>query len=427
MIEKNIVETVTAYSLIPAGSTVTVALSGGADSVALLFALYKLKDQLGIKLNAAHLNHLIRGDEASRDEAFVKSLCDKIDIPLIVEKIDVPKFANENKLSLETAARKLRYEFLSRVSDGLIATAHTASDNLETMLLNLTRGAAVDGLCGIPIKRDNIIRPLISSTRDMVELYCKENDLTFVTDSTNLSDDYTRNMLRHTVIPVLKKINPKVETGVLKTSRNLKNLSVMIKTQAEDFIRRNLVDKKLSLTDFTHLNPEVAKKVIIEFVKLFDAEISLEACHIDEIYKICISGGRTGIPKNNFCINKNNFLSFSNDKNQKIPAYKVKITQVEEKVNNLLLNNSLDCDKIVGKLVIKTRMSGDSIRLANRGCTKPINKIFNELSVPTHLRDNIPIISDDNGVVWIYNIGVAERCAVTKKTKKAYEIRVEEK
>ena len=427
MIEKNILQTIKANALIPPNSTVTVALSGGADSVALLYALSRLSKQFKITIKAAHLNHLIRGEEAFRDETFVKEFCDKLGTPLICERIDVPKFAKDNNLSLETAARQLRYDFLNRVSDGLIATAHTASDNLETVLLNLTRGTAIDGICGIPIKRDNIIRPLISSTRDMIENYCKVNNLTFVTDSTNLTDDYTRNILRHSVIPVLKKINPQVESGVLKTSRSLKNLSVMIKDKAQDYINKNLVNDKLNLANFHSLNTEIAKKVIIEFVKLFDTEISLETCHIDEIYKICINSGKTGIPKKRYCINNDGFLCLDEGKKPKIPSYEVKISKISQKINNLLLISSLDCDKIVGKLVVRTRQSGDSIRLANRGCTKTVNKLFNELSIPTHLRDNIPVISDDKGVVWIYNIGVSQRCAVTPKTKNAYEIRVEEK
>lgn len=427
MIEKNILETVKANALIPTGTTVTVALSGGADSVALLYALSKLKEQLNISLNAAHLNHLIRGEEAFRDEAFVNEFCGKLGIPLICERIDVPKFAKENNLSLETAARQVRYDFLRRVSGDLIATAHTASDNLETVLLNLTRGTAIDGLCGIPIKRENIIRPLISSTRDMIENYCKENDLPFVTDSTNLSDDYTRNMLRHSVIPVLKKINPQVENSVIKTSKSLKNLSVMITNEAKAFINKNFVDSKLKLADFGFLNTEIAKRVIIEFIKLLDNEISLESCHIDEIYKICINGGKTNIPKNCYCVNNDGFLCFADGIKLEIPSYDVKISKISQKINNLFLNSSLDCDRIVGKLVVRTRQSGDCIRLANRGCTKTLNKLFNELSIPTYLRGSIPVISDDKGVVWIYNIGVSQRCAVTPKTKNAYEIRVEEK
>ena len=136
MIEKIILETVLEHSLFSRGDVVTVALSGGADSVALLYGLNQLKDQLGITLKAVHLNHLIRGEEALRDEDFAKELCESLNIPLLCERIDVPKLATDNNLSLETAARKARYDLFARVNEGVIATAHTASDNLETIILN---------------------------------------------------------------------------------------------------------------------------------------------------------------------------------------------------------------------------------------------------------------------------------------------------
>ena len=428
MIEKAIIDNCKEYSLIPKGSVVTVALSGGADSVALLYALNRLKDRLGITVKAAHLNHLIRGDEAFRDEEFVKNLCSSLDIPLICEEIDVPKLAKKQNLSLETAAREIRYEFLNRVCEGgLIATAHTASDNLETLLLNLARGSAIGGLCGIPIKRDNIIRPIISVTREEIEKYCCVNNLSFVTDSTNLSDDYTRNKLRHNIVPVLRELNPKIEKTVLKTSRSVTEISNMIKSSAENYIKENFADNKLDVSKLKELNSEIAKRVIIEFVKICDSEISLEACHIESIYKICLKCGKTGIPKNKYCQNKNGYLFIgSNDEHIKKTKFSVEITKISENVNNLLLNNSLDCDKIVGKLVLRTRQSGDSIRLANRGCTKKLTKLYNEFSVPVYLRDTLPVISDDLGVVWIHGIGVAERCAVSKKTNSAYVIGVKE-
>ena len=428
MIEKAIIDTCKEYSLIPKGSVVTVALSGGADSVTLLYALNRLKDKLGITVKAAHLNHLIRGDEAFRDEEFVKNLCSSLDIPLICEEIDVPKLAKEQNLSLETAARKVRYEFLNRVcEDGLIATAHTASDNLETVLLNLARGSAIGGLCGIPIRRDNIIRPIISVTREEIEKYCAENNLSFVTDSTNLSDDYTRNKIRHSIVPVLKEINPKIEKSVLKTSRSVTNISNMIKIEADNYITKNFNHNKLDVSSFGELNPEIAKQVIIEFVKICDRRISLEACHIESIYKICLKCGKTGIPNNKYCQNKNGYLFVgSNDENLKKTEFSVEIIKITENVNNLLLNNSLDCDKIVGKLVLRTRISGDSIRLANRGCTKTLRKLYNECKIPVDIRDTLPVIADDLGVVWIHTIGVAKRCAVSKKTNSAYIIGVKE-
>ena len=212
--------TILKYDMLPQDlRNVTVALSGGADSVALLYSLYLLKDELNITLSACHINHNLRGEESDGDELFARRLCRRLDIPLYVRNIRVSDYAGKHE-SIELAARRIRYDFFSELGgDRLIATAHTASDNCETVLINLVRGTALSGLCGIPPKRDNIIRPLIDCTREEIEQFCKENSLEYVTDSTNLSDDYTRNKLRLNVIPLLKKINPSLMASVGRMSQ----------------------------------------------------------------------------------------------------------------------------------------------------------------------------------------------------------------
>ena len=165
----------------------------------------------------------------------------------------------------------------------------------------------------------------------------------------------------------------------------------------------------------------------MEFIKKSAPKISLETCHIESIYDICLKNGKTNLPEDNHCIVTNGKLTILLKENLgKTVSFSVKISEKKKKVNNLLLNCSIDCDRIVGKLEIRSRKSGDSIRLANRGCTKPLTKLYNEYNIPLNLRDTLPVISDDKGVVWIYGIGVAERCAVKDKTKLIYLIEVEE-
>lgn len=427
MIEKIILDTVSSYSLFKKGDVVTVALSGGADSVALLYALNQLKDTLGITLKAVHLNHQIRSDEALRDENFAKDFSGSLNIPLICESVDVPQFAKSNNLSLETAARKVRYDLFERVNEGVIATAHTASDNLETVLLNLARGTALDGLCGIPVKRDYIVRPIIGATREDIENYCKNNSLKFVTDSTNLTDDYTRNKIRHKIVPVLKEINPKAEISALKTSKSLAEASTFIKNEAEKYIADFSKGDSLSVKNFKILSPALAKSIIVGFIKAIDSTISLENCHIDSIFDICLQNGKTSIPKDKYCVVTKGILKvISKENDTEFPLYNVKISEKQEKVNNLFLNNSLDCDKIIGNLVVRSRKAGDTIRLANRGCTKPLTKLYNECEIPLSLRETLPVIADNKGVVWIHGIGVAERCSVKNTTKQIYLIEVKE-
>lgn len=432
--ESSVLKAVKQFSLIERGDTVTVALSGGADSMALLHCLLSLKDELGINVNAAHLNHGIRGAEADRDELFVKNVCERSGVRLITEKADVPEIANREHLSLELAARQVRYNFFERVNEGKVATAHTASDNLETVLFNLSRGSSIKGLCGIPPKRGIFIRPLIFCTRQNVENYCRKNGIEYVTDSTNLSDDYSRNKIRHSVVPALKEINPAIEQTALRASLSLREDSAFLEKSAKEFLFANLGENSLKIIEFENISPAIAKRVIRNFFEICFPEISLENKHITDLYSLCLKGtGKTELPTGAFALVKNGELSLETGNNEEITRFSVKLTEIssdfsekDKKINNLFLNNSLDCDKIVGKSVLRTRRSGDSIRLRNRGCTKTLKKLYTEYRVPIKVRDTLPVIADDNGVIWVYGIGVAERCAVKETAKRIIKIEAKE-
>ena len=197
------------------GDTVVCGLSGGADSVCLLLSLLKNAEKLNISVEALHINHCLRGIESDRDEQFCRDLCRRLGVPFIAVSCDVKAFAEQNSLSTEEAARKLRYEQFHLFSKGKkLATAHNANDNLETVILNLSRGTALKGLAGIPVVRGNIIRPLLVCTRDEIERYLVSVGQDWITDSTNLSDDYTRNKIRHKILPLMQEIN----TSVIETS-----------------------------------------------------------------------------------------------------------------------------------------------------------------------------------------------------------------
>ncbi len=418
-----VLKAINRFSLLEKGDTVTVAFSGGADSVALLHILNSLKEELEISVNAAHLNHSIRGEEADRDQRFAENFCKTYGIPLFCEKEDVPKYATEKRLSLELAARELRYSFLNRVADGKIATAHTASDNLETLIFNLTRGTALKGLCGIPPKRDNIIRPVIFCTREDIENYCAENDLQFVTDSTNLSDDYSRNKIRHKVIPVMKEINKSVEIAAVRTAVALTQDNIFLEKHANELLFSLTNEDSLTVSSFAELDESVAKRVIICYFKICYPDIVLENRHINEIYSACIGGKpKVNLPKNLYAIVENGELKVT-DGGYISEEFAVRITECKN-VNNLFANNLMDCDKIIGKPIVRTRKEGDKIRLYGCGYTKTLKKLFCEYKIPLNVRENLPVIADDEGVIWVYNIGVAQRVAVSGSTEKMFKIEI---
>lgn len=433
--KNNILKAINQFDLLGDCNKVTVALSGGADSMALLYALNSLKNELSITLKAAHLNHMIRGEEALRDEIFVKEQCNKLGIDLVCERIDVPKVAKESSKSLELAAREVRYDFLKRVSEnGLVATAHTASDNLETLIFNFTRGTSIDGLCGIPPKRDIFIRPLIFCTRSDVEKYCEDNKISYITDSTNLCDDYTRNKIRHNVIPILKEINGNVEKTASNMALNLTDDAKALESMAKCELSNRLTDDGgVNLEGFSSLTRAVATRLIKYYIESKITDVSLQNVHITSCFNdTAVRGVRTSLPGDFSAVNKHGVLYVLSNGEPEIADFKVSLSDcdsknliTDKKINNLLLKSAIDCDKIVGKLEIRTRKAGDSISVAGRGCTKTLNKIFNEMGIDVALRDRLPVISDDLGVVWVYNIGVSKRCAVSNSTKNIKIIKVQ--
>ncbi|MBR5991826.1 MAG: tRNA lysidine(34) synthetase TilS [Clostridia bacterium] len=235
------------------GDTVIVGLSGGADSTALLRVLCELKTEYNLNLIAAHVNHGIRGAEADRDEAFCKELCKKLGVQIYAFHIDIPELAKERGVSLEVAGRDARYEFFTGLAGekGKIATAHNAQDTAETLLLNLCRGTGLKGLTGIPPVRfvehkagcrsdetvsTMVIRPLIECTREEIEAYLESLGQDYVTDSTNLEDDYTRNRIRHNVIPELVAVNENAMGNITRCISTLKDDSDFLEALAEELV-----------------------------------------------------------------------------------------------------------------------------------------------------------------------------------------------
>ncbi|MCH5195387.1 MAG: tRNA lysidine(34) synthetase TilS [Oscillospiraceae bacterium] len=225
-------------AMLRGGETAVCALSGGADSTALLLALKEISGEIGFELKACHLNHGLRGKESDRDESFCAKLCESLGVELYTRKINVREHTQKHE-SLEETARKLRYRFFEEAMErfgenSLIATAHNANDSAETVLLNLVRGTGLKGLCGIPPVRDRIIRPLIYVKRNEIEEFLKERNRPFVTDSTNFSEDYTRNKIRLKLLPEILEINPSAIEAFSRMSKILRGDSDYLEELAEN-------------------------------------------------------------------------------------------------------------------------------------------------------------------------------------------------
>lgn len=424
MISK-VIKAIDRYEMFKYTKSVAVALSGGADSVSLLYALMEIKDKYNIEISAIHINHQLRGAESDRDEVFVKELCEKEGIPLIVKRVDVKLLAEQTGESIELAARRARYDAFKELDCTLVATAHTADDSLETVVYNIARGTGLKGACGIPPVRDAFIRPLIFCTRLEVEEYLSKKKASFVTDSSNLSDDYTRNYIRHNVVPLLKNINPSVSQTVATMSANLREDEEFLAATAKKVYALVLRDGHLDASLLKIQPPSVIKRVIALYL-MEEFSTTADAFHLEKCLEILFEGGKTSMSGNISAVSKNDSFSFvSNEETTPKVNYHVEQKEVLiedfSNINKKFLNNAVDYGKIKGSLSIRTRNTFDEIRLRGRGCTKSLKKLMNEMKIPNELRDVIPVAADDEGVVWIYSVGVAERAAVDKNTKKAIE------
>lgn len=294
------------YDMLKGCRKVTVAVSGGADSVALIHSLKTLEKELDIELSACHVNHNLRGEESDGDEAYVRQLCRELDVNLRVFSVDVSGSVAKHQ-STEERARELRYEAFEEMSKTLgsrVATAHNACDNTETVLLNLLRGTGLKGLCGIPPVREYLIRPLLLCTRDEIEEYCGENGLRYVTDSTNASTAYTRNKIRLELMPKLLEINPSLHEGVGRMTAALGEDSRFLEDMAKRALEEAKSGEGVYLCEKLKGLPEpILNRVISLMLREKGTEpTSLRITGFSEIIK---SGtGKINIEKNKFAVVK---------------------------------------------------------------------------------------------------------------------------
>ncbi len=434
VVKEKVLKAITDHKMLTDAQEIVVGFSGGADSVCLLHILDNLKDRFGYSLKAVHINHGIRGAEADFDESFAKSFCSNLNISFEVFRFNCIKEAEKSKETVEECGRRLRYECFNRVcgENSKIATAHNANDNAETVIFNITRGTSVKGLCGIPFSRDNIIRPLLNCSRIEIEGYCRENNLEFVTDSTNLNVEYTRNKIRHLIMPVLEEINPAFLSSFNSLCDNAGCVTDFITKNTELLLAEALID------DFCYNRTILSKSdkaIVTELLCSQFYEFSnliLDSKKVNNLYSLLITGGRLQLYGEIFAEVKKDYLRFYQidacalKDDIEISAFPFETTFAKHRIklekiadNSKIVNqfgtvDMIDYDTVLGNLVLRTRKAGDKITLAKRSVSKSLKKLFAEENIPIELRDKIPVISDDLGVVWVFGFGVTKRCCASE-------------
>jgi tRNA(Ile)-lysidine synthase len=379
-----------------------------------------LKEELGIeKIAACHVNHNLRGEESERDELFCQNLCRELGVPLIVKRVEIKRKGR----SLEEAAREERYKALSEAlakwKGDLIATGHTASDLVETILLNLSKGTGIRGLRGFLPKRGKIIRPLYECTRAEIEEYLRANDIPFVLDSSNLSTELERNLLRLEVIPHLKRINPSLEKGFLRTSKILAEAQDFIDSQVSPLLAEYLADGefKIPLKRLLSLHPFLRKQLLARaYEEIAGRTLSFEK--LSQVEKILRASGfkRLQPDKGYEIVKEQEHLRIKREGKKPEPIF-VKVKDVPLKLETeagtlfLLLNEGspvADLEEVRGgRVVVRTRREGDRVRF--KGFSKSLKKLMSEKRISPEARWQLPIVEVGGEIRFVPNLFLTDK------------------
>lgn len=466
MIREKVIQLNEQYQLWERGAMVVVAVSGGPDSMALLHLLHRMTGESAMLkgVYAVHINHGLRGVESEEDEEYVREFCDRYHIPLQVERVDVKGYQQASGLGIQEAARYLRYQVMERIAvtmdADVVATAHHADDQIETMLMRLIRGTGPEGLRGIPVKRRQgeitIIRPLLSCYKDELEQYCEENEIHPRMDSSNETDKYTRNRLRRRVIPLLRELNPRVGEAFLQLRQIVESENEWMEKMARDSLQKVILEKDqhkiIIQRDLFQkyelpLQRRVCKLILSCLFDTGSGEWTFAL--VQDILKVIHSSSPSAfhlLPGGGEVRRRYDhvlFLRESGDKAIKKFRYELKIpgiTYIPELDLSIFAEITddpprladgterravFDLDALNGPLIVRTREQGDRIQLMHGKGSQKLKDVLINQKIPKDERDLFPVITMENKVIWIPGIKRSGLGLVSTSTEKFLILEVE--
>ena len=455
-LEKKIRHYIEKFHLLPIGSGVVIGLSGGADSVALLEVLCSLQWERDLRLAAVHVHHGIR-ESAQKDVEFCRELCMEKKVDFFCEYIDVPRMAKAQGLSEEEAGRNARYrifeEYRRKLQMDVIAVAHHQNDQAETILFQLFRGSGLRGMSGMQPKRGNIIRPLLGVSRKEIEEYLCDKQRTYVIDETNACDQYSRNKIRHHVLPVAEEISFGAAGHMSQTAGQLGEVLDYMEHQAANFLdmQGEYVDGEWRLPVEALQQEHIAlqKMIVTEaLARSFKSRKDITEKHIDHVLQLFDKDGEKTIhlPNGGVVVkryfqlifkqiienNESDFSGFCKIKIEPDHSYFLENGMFLE--TKLLFENNLenvpknDCikwfdyDKIITTLSLRTREQGDFLVIRDDGARKSLQDYLVNEKVPKSERDKQLLIADGNHILWVIGKRISAHYKVTEHTKRILEV-----
>lgn len=433
------------YRMFTGCGHVVVGLSGGADSVCLLLLLKKMKDVFGYGLTAVHIHHGIRGSEADRDMLFCRKLCEDIGIDFECKTYDVITMAKEKGIGTEEMGRIIRYdtfsEILKKNGGGRIAVAHHANDRAETVIFNISRGTGAKGLAGIKPVRDEIVRPLLCCTRDEILQYLESEGMEFCEDSTNESNEYTRNRIRNNIIPALKDVNEGVVKNICSMADKMQEIDEYFAEVVEEIYENNSVREAegILLKNIFGEKRLILKLIVLRVLKeMLGGLKDLTEAHVESVVNLMdgLSGTSVSLLNGVSVRKDSDGLFFHREYNVSricvdvtIPSvisipntsekmiFEKKLWNNKEKITNEVYTKCLDYDKIKFSLQLRTRREGDYLVVDCRGHRKKLNRYFIDEKIPGRRRDEMLLLADGDHIVWVVGGRISEEYKVTETTR----------
>ena len=477
--------------MIQEGDGIIIGVSGGADSVCLLLLLHDLRTKYDLTLRVVHIEHGIRGELSIQDAEFVKQLCKKLDVDFRMYSYQVEQYAREHRLTVEEAGRKLRYETFAREAQELqelldarreypssvrIAVAHNANDNAETMLFHLSRGSGIDGLCGIPAMRENIIRPLLAVSRSEIEAYLQEMQQEYHVDATNADLKYHRNKIRHQVLPVLEEINPQAVQHITAATDSLQEIADYLNGTCEQVLQQVCVEDTLDRNILATYPPVIRKKVLHRWISQYaNGGKDITAVHIRAVAELLsasigksvdlpyglrvesmdgtlriyhrresgtesdsLAAGlqRQGISEHEFDDGNIPYMVMleENLTDQRVETtigkyricYQIIPWNKSCVIPQKTYTKYFDYDKIKSNLAFRYRSQGDYFTVTSELGTKKFKDYCINEKISRNIRDQILLLCEGHHILWAIGYRISEKYKVDETTQKVLTVQIME-